>query len=364
MTTAVTATPATVDVLDVDVRSLEPTDSRYLARAWDRSLRAQRKSPNARAAYGESLRQLTRFPNEQGMPLDATKITREHVEHFIADLAERRAPATANKRYMSPRSFFVYLEEEGDIAANPMAKMRPPTIPEKPIAIIDDETFAALLKACAGTDVVAQPLGAPFRGDGGIVLGVAFSPDGKTLAISTSGGALIIYDLATHRALHTYTSPQSLDRAQFNPDGKTLAIGTNDGETLLIDPTTGRPRGEPLTGHSEQVLDIHFSGNGRTLATGSFDGTVILYDVASRQPIGDPLDAGYGGVAIAEITPDGHILASSYLQGQVVIWDINPDSWQRRACARAGRNLTRDEWRQYLGTRRYHKTCAQWPAGT
>jgi WD40 repeat protein len=110
------------------------------------------------------------------------------------------------------------------------------------------------------------------------------------------------------------------------------------------------------------VIDVAFSSSGKTLATASLDGTVILYDVASRQAIGDPLNAGYGIVADVSYTPDGRTLASAYGQGQIVLWDINPDAWQPRACNLAGRNLTRDEWHQYLGDRPYHKTCAQWPA--
>jgi WD40 repeat protein/DNA-binding SARP family transcriptional activator len=207
-----------------------------------------------------------------------------------------------------------------------------------------------------------RPLSPPYTGVGAI-LGVAFSPDGKTLAITGLGGTVSVYDIATHRLRYTYNAHESLLRVAFGPDGKTLAVGTTAGETLLLDATTGRPRGEPLTGHGGEVYDVDFSGDGRTLATTSFDGTVILYNVASHQPIGEPLDAGYGGAVFGRLTPDGHTLASSYLQGQIVLWDIDPNTWQQRACETAGRNLTHDEWHQYLGARPYHKTCAQWPAG-
>ena len=65
---------------------------------------------------------------------------------------------------------------------------------------------------------------------------------------------------------------------------------------------------------------------------------------------------------VAEFGFDGRTLAAAYGQGQIVLWDINPDAWEQRACNLAGRNLTRDEWHQYLGTRPYHKTCGQWSA--
>jgi WD40 repeat protein len=210
-------------------------------------------------------------------------------------------------------------------------------------------------------DVATHHLRGPPLAAGGPVYGLAFSPNGKTLAVADTSGTLTLYDLATQRPLHTYNANQSLIRIAFSPNGKTLAVAGENG-ALLIDAATGRPLGEPLTGHSATVDDVVFSNNGSTLATASLDGTVILYDVASRQPIGNPLDPGYGLAAAMSFPPDDNTLATSYGRGQIVFWNINPDSWQRRACETAGRNLTRDEWRQYLGTRPYQKTCSQWPA--
>jgi hypothetical protein len=33
------------------------------------------------------------------------------------------------------------------------------------------------------------------------------------------------------------------------------------------------------------------------------------------------------------------------------------------ACAIAGRNLTKQEFKDYVGNEPYQKTCPQWPAG-
>jgi WD40 repeat protein len=208
-----------------------------------------------------------------------------------------------------------------------------------------------------------RPFGVPFQHGGDPIQEVAFSPDGKTFAVTSFDGSVNIYDVATHRALHTYHVHQGVFvGVRFSPDGRTLAAASPEG-TFLIDAASGRPLGAPLAGHSAPVIGVAFSRDGRTLATTSLDGTVILYDVATRQPIGIPLDAGDGGARTVAFTPDGQTLASSYQQGQVVLWDIDPNSWQQRACSTAGRNLTRDEWHQYLGARAYQKTCPQWPAG-
>jgi WD40 repeat protein len=212
-------------------------------------------------------------------------------------------------------------------------------------------------------DVATRRLvGPPIQANSSLY-GVAFSPDGKHLAFAGVDGNLTIDDLKTRRAIHTYDAHVYVIRVAFSPDGKTLALAGYGG-TRLVDVATGRPLGEPLAGHTGPVTFVSFSGDGSTLATASLDGTIILYDVASHQPIGNPLDAGYpGGISTSPLTPDGRELPAAYGDGHIVMWDVDPASWQQRACALAGRNLTHDEWRQYLGSRPYEKTCQQWPSG-
>jgi hypothetical protein len=50
--------------------------------------------------------------------------------------------------------------------------------------------------------------------------------------------------------------------------------------------------------------------------------------------------------------------------GRVRLWPIGPDALLRRACAFAGRNLSRAEWLAYFGAATpYRRTCAEWPSG-
>jgi site-specific recombinase XerD len=96
----------------------------------------------------ESARQLARFLGERGMPRDVASITREHVEAFITHLLERWKPATANNRYRGLQSFFRWLVEEGEIGESPMARMKPPRVPDNPPDVLREEELRALLRTC------------------------------------------------------------------------------------------------------------------------------------------------------------------------------------------------------------------------
>src|SRR5262249_42088792 len=65
----------------------------------------------------------------------------------------------------------------------------------------------------------------------------------------------------------------------FSPDGATLASASYDQTVVLWDVKTRKPRAEPLRGHTGVVRSVAFSPDGGTLASASYDETVILWDV-------------------------------------------------------------------------------------
>jgi WD40 repeat protein len=153
-----------------------------------------------------------------------------------------------------------------------------------------------------------------------------FSPDGKTLAW-TDGKTVRLWDVAEGRERAALRVPAEEDcPLAFSPDGKMLAVGASDGTIKLCDATTGNERAT-YRGHAHWVQSVVFGPDGKTLASGSFDGTIKLWDLATgkerllyRFPGTYPL---VSHVECLAFSPDGETLASGDSWRALKLWDVS-----------------------------------------
>ena len=67
------------------------------------------------------------------------------------------------------------------------------------------------------------------------------------------------------------------------------------------------------------------------------------------------------GVIESAAWGDSGRLAAGLNDGTVAVWDLNPAVIEKAACSRVYRNLTLEEWRQYIPEKQYHQTCPNLP---
>jgi WD40 repeat protein/DNA-binding SARP family transcriptional activator len=198
----------------------------------------------------------------------------------------------------------------------------------------------------------------------GWVHAVAFSPSGQLLAAAQEDGVVRIYDPSTGRllrALTLYGGPAANaglgDTVAFAPTGL-LATGTWAGILQLWNPATGTPVGQPTKVAALPVSSIAFDPTGTILATGGGgDGITKLWTLPALQRYGADFPGHPGMWVHAGYTPDGSRLIVVFADGGGVVWPASVTAWMRHACRVAGRNLTREEWSRFIGTRAYVKTC-------
>jgi WD40 repeat protein len=172
-----------------------------------------------------------------------------------------------------------------------------------------------------------KPLSPPLEHEG-LVLAVAFSPDGKTF-VTESGmpdrgpGVARFWDTAGKEIRKPLGQPSGALGLAFSPDGKRLLTGHFDGKARLWDLSTDQVL---LTlEHEAMVKAVAFSMDGRTFVTASYDSTAHLWETATGRPLGSPLRHG-GIVMSVAFSPDGTTFLTTARDNTARIWEVAANS--------------------------------------
>ncbi|HEU5242497.1 MAG TPA: WD40 repeat domain-containing protein, partial [Ornithinibacter sp.] len=252
--------------------------------------------------------------------------------------------------------------------------------------------------AATGREVAARRFGPPGSEEGASV--AHFSTDGRYLLVGTTTGRLHVLDAHTLApARHpiqvstpTDGDPGSTAIESFRPggDGHTVYVGGR-----VVDYRDGTVRALPDLGYADPA--VYPSPDGRRLVVDAGDAGVGLLDARTMRWVArpDPAQAGLvdhwntfsqdgslfastsgdrlsywdartgallGSIAVdvegaPAFSADGSSLTLAGVEGSVLTWSLDPRSWVATACRLAGRDLTEQEWRSYLGERPYERVC-------
>ena len=173
-----------------------------------------------------------------------------------------------------------------------------------------------------------------FREQAGTIMGVAFHPTGTILASASvrwnyerrripivylrKERNVLLWDLQTGQQVLAIPHSEDVYSIAFSPEGRLLALGRANGLVMLCDSSTGEAL-HTLRGHRTNVLGVAFSPDGSKLASASRDGTARIWQVADGRELfvlGDLID-----VRDVEFSPDGLYLATITWDGMINIWD-------------------------------------------
>jgi RNA polymerase sigma factor (sigma-70 family) len=164
----------------------------------------------------------------------------------------------------------------------------------------------------------------------GIENGLAFSPDGKTLAIVHDGQEIQLRATTGGKVLASFSLPDSAQRkipgneqyweyrVTFSTDGKTLLLGTSGGLIHRWDLTAGKEQ-PPLSKHHCAVAGMHTLPDVRTLVSTGADGVIRRWDLKTGREDAEP--DSYEGRSNAAYSLDGRFVVIGDTRGRIDLWD-------------------------------------------
>jgi len=172
---------------------------------------------------------------------------------------------------------------------------------------------------------------ARLQGHDGTLWSLAFSPDGKTLAATSTRGIgvdssthLTLWDTATGKPQRRIGGPRpdvgGIRPVAFAPDGKTLAFPGEDGVLRLWETATGKEvRPLPIKGHA---CSLAFSPDGKLLLVGDYGGVLHRWDLDRGKEL-DDVTAHKGWIRSVAFSADGKLLFSLADGGELRLWQAD-----------------------------------------
>ena len=189
--------------------------------------------------------------------------------------------------------------------------------------------------AASSTRGAGRPSARPLDVGDAAVWQVAFSPNGKLLAVAVDPngvdgfyrqqrqGEVQLWDVDSRRRVGRAIAPGggSVLLVAFSPDGTLLATGSYGGRLDLWDVATQARHGKPMRVADDGFPSVAFDPSGQLVAGGGAIGPVRVWRVADQRPAFPPLAGHTGPVTGAAFDPAGSFLATTSLLGGTRLWD-------------------------------------------
>jgi WD40 repeat protein len=172
-----------------------------------------------------------------------------------------------------------------------------------------------------------QPYGQPITGLDSSQTNLAFSPDGKLLAVYCDG--ICLWDIQSSSLLMKWNANSALYPSQlvFNTQKEMLATGDGGGNIRLWNTADGSQIGQTIQAFEGEVFALGFSEDGNTLfAANAFNSRMLTWDLTTGEATYLPLESSSQVGYIMNFSPNAELLSAGTAGGNwndVLIFDTS-----------------------------------------
>ncbi|HMK28156.1 MAG TPA: hypothetical protein VK473_00625 [Terriglobales bacterium] len=151
-----------------------------------------------------------------------------------------------------------------------------------------------------------------------------FSPSGEQIAVAGADHRLRLVKLPSGEIEHVFEAQdiQGTSALAYSPDGRWIALGKGAGAVILVDASTGSALKQWSAGDRE-VETLLFSHDGRKLVVGMSDRPGQLWEVSGEPRLRFTTHAQFAGLSSAAFSPDDRWLLSADEDTIVRIYDVS-----------------------------------------
>jgi WD40 repeat protein len=204
----------------------------------------------------------------------------------------------------------------------------------------------------------------------GAVWTIAVSPDGRWVASAGVGGEIQVWEATTGQPV-SWIEPDewgAVTTVSFSPDGQWVVGGSERGTIRVWEAISGQEVSRME--HEGSVQSVSVSPDGQWLASAGWDNNqegwsneVRVWELGTGQLVSRM--EYQGGVVAVAFSPNGQWIAAGGGVGSggctVRVWLWQSQDLIAEACSRLTRNLTLEEWEQYIGDESYRIICPNLP---
>lgn len=134
---------------------MEPT-LEILSESFQRHLLATNHAPRTLQTYRCAIRALALHLEGAGHTTEVRAIRKGHIEDFLTTRLRTVKATTVSVQFRALQQFFRWAAAEDEVRSSPMAKLHPPIVPEDLPSVLSAAQIGQLLRACAGSGLLAR----------------------------------------------------------------------------------------------------------------------------------------------------------------------------------------------------------------